>query len=466
MVIGLGVVGLVAALASSAAQGSSGIVVAAAPAVATQPQPTSPTSPDTLELTLDDAIARGLKNNLAALRADTAVEAAAGRRWQALSALLPIASVDGSAVRQVINLAAFGFSAPGFPEIIGPFNVYDGRIRLSQSVIDLSALNRSRSEASRLLAARHDETDARRLVALVVTTLYVNAVSSASRVEAGRAEVESARTLAEIAADLKTAGLVPHIDLLRAQVQFESAEQRQIALENTAARGKLMLAHAIGLTPMTTRFELADRLTYVASPVPTLEAAVAQAGRDRADTQAAAARLEAAKASLRAERDSRWPSLHFHGDYGSIGNSVALAHPTFAAAATVSVPIFDGHTHGRIIEAEADVQRAQAEADDLTRQVEMDVQMALLDLNAAERQVQVASHTVQLAMDQQTQAIDRFKAGITNNIEVIQAQYAVASANDAYVAGLSSYQLARAELARAIGVPEAAFRQFLAGVQP
>ena len=132
----------------------------------------------------------------------------------------------------------------------------------------------------------------------------------------------------------------------------------------------------------------------------------------------------------------------------------------------MSVPIFDGQTHGRIIEAEADVRRAQAEADDLTRQVEVDVQMALLDLNAADRQVQVATHTVQLAMDQQSQAVDRFKAGVTNNLEVIQAQAAVASANDAYVAGLSSYQLARAELARAVGVPEAAFRQFLAGVQP
>lgn len=463
--IALPAIGLLGALALPATQGSR----AAGPAAATtsrQPQPPPSSTADALALTLDDAIARGLKNNLAALRADAAIGAAAGRRWQALSALLPTASVDGSAVRQVINLAAFGFTAPGFPEIIGPFNVFDGRIRLSQSVVDLSALDRSRSEASRLLATRHDETDARRLVALVVTTLYVNAVSSASRVEAGRAEVESARTLAQTAADLKTAGLVPQIDLLRAQVQFESAEQRQIALENTAERSQLALAHAIGLTPVGMRFSLTDRLTYVASPAPALEAAVAQAARDRADTQAAAARLEAAKSNLRAQRESRLPSLRVHGDYGTIGNTIALAHPTFAAAATVSVPIFDGQTHGRIIEAEADVRRAQAEADDLTRQVEVDVQMALLDLNAADRQVQVATHTVQLAMDQQSQAVDRFKAGITNNLEVIQAQAAVASANDAYVAGLSSYQLARAELARAVGVPEAAFRQFLAGVQP
>jgi outer membrane protein TolC len=417
-------------------------------------------------LTLDDAIARGLKNNLTALRAEAAVDAAAGRRWQALSALLPTATADVSAGRQVINLAAFGFTAPGFPEIIGPFNVFDGRLRVSQSVVDLAALDRSRSEAARLTAAHHDEADARRLVALVVTTLYVNAVSSASRVEAGRAEVESARTLAQSAADLKAAGLVPQIDLLRAQVQFESAEQRQIALENTAERTKLVLAQAIGLTPITTRFTLLDTLGYSPGPVPTLDAALAQATRDRADAQAAAARLDAARTNVRAQRESHLPSLHVHGDYGAIGNEVGLAHPTYAASATVSVPIFDGETRGRVIEAEANLKRVQAESDDLTRQVAVDVQMALLDLNAAQRQVEVATHTVQLAKDQQTQAVDRFKAGVTNNLEVIQAQAAVAAANDAYVAGLASYQLARAALARAIGVPETAFRQFIAGVQP
>jgi outer membrane protein TolC len=451
-------IGLLSLLALLADPG--GAVAAGAP-----PQPAASPA-DTLALTLDEAIARGLTNNLAALRAEAAVEAAAGRHWQALSALLPTASADVSAARQVINLAAFGFTAPGLPDIIGPFNVFDGRLRLSQPVVDLSALDRSRSEAARLTAARHDETDARRLVALVVTTLYVNAVAAASRVTAGRAELESARTLAQTAADLKAAGLVPQIDVLRAQVQFESVEQRQIALENTAERGKLALAQAIGLTPITTRFSLADGLTYVASAVPALDAAVAQANRDRADARAAAARLEAAKTAVRAENESRLPSLHVHGDYGTIGNTVNLAHPTFAASATVSVPLFDGQTNGRIAEAEANLRRVQAEADDLARQVAVDIQAALLDLNAAQRQVQVASHTVQLAMDQQTQAVDRFKAGITNNVEVVQAQAAVASANDAYVAGLSSYQLARAALARALGVPETAFRQFLTGVQP
>src|SRR5262245_50740157 len=165
-------------LAAPAAQNSTAlthaIAVAAEASQASLPAPTAQPASDAVPLTLDEAITRGLKSNLAALRADAAVGVAAGRRWQALAALLPTATADATAIRQVINLAAFGFSAPGFPDIIGPFNVFDGRVRVSQSVVDLSALDRSRSEAARLTAARHDETDARRLVALVVTTLYVN----------------------------------------------------------------------------------------------------------------------------------------------------------------------------------------------------------------------------------------------------------------------------------------------------
>ena len=288
----------------------------------------------------------------------------------------------------------------------------------------------------------------------------MNAVAAGSRVEAVRAELESARTLAQLASDLKSAGIAPQIDVLRAQVQFESVQQREIVLANALDRGKLALAQAIGLMPVTPNITLTDP-RYPESR--SRSKGQREGLQDREDAQAARrASRGGGRASL--ERDSRLPTVHARGDYGTIGNTIS-ARPTFAVGASVSVPIFDGTIHGRVVEAEADLKRAQAEADDLDRQIAVDVQAALLDLASAERQVQVASHTVQLAADQQVQATDRFKAGVANNVEVVQAQAAVAAANDAYVAGLSSYQLARAALARALG-RQSAFRQFLAGSRP
>jgi outer membrane protein TolC len=438
-----------------------------------QPSPAPPTAPlrlpatapsASLALSLDEAIARGLASNLSALVADADVDASRGRRWQALSALLPHASVQASAVRQKINLAAFGFMAPGIPDIIGPFNVFDGRVNLSQTVVDLAAMDRARSEASQLVASRHDSQDARRLVALVVTNLYLDTLAASSRIDAGRAELESARALLRLAEDRKAAGVVPRIDVLRAQVQFEGAQQRQIGLENTFAKDKLALAQAIGLTPVTADFTLSDSLTFVPASALTAEQALEQAREARLDVRAAQARVEAARTALRAARETRLPSLQVHADYGTIGNTMELAHPTFAVGAAVAVPVFDGQmTHGRIVEAQAELDRVRAEAADLDRRIEMDVQAALLDVKAAEQQVTVAAHTVQLANEQQVQAADRFKAGVANNVEVVQAQAAVAAANDAYIAGVAAHNLAKAALARAIGLPESAFRQFLAG---
>ncbi len=420
-----------------------------------------------LELTLESAIARGLTHHLAALVADAGVKAAAGRRLSALSALLPQVNAQGSAVRQKINLAAFGFRAPGFPDVIGPFNVYDGRLHVSQPIVDLAALNRSRGETVALDAARYDERDARRFVALVVTNLYLESLASASRIEAGRAELATATALYTLAEDLRTAGLVPRIDVLRAQVQRETAEQRQIALENALEKSKLALAQAIGLTPLTQPIVLADRLAFVPAATITFEGALGRAQVERADLRAAESRVAEREAKLRAEREWRLPTLHVEANYGSIGATVGLMRPTYSAAAAVSVPLFDGQAgQARVLGADAELQRARAEADDLRGRVAYDVRAALLDLQAAERQVQVASHTVELATEQQTQAEDRFKAGVTTNLELVQAQAALAAANDAYIAGVSAHNFAKVALARAIGIPEQTFPQFIAGATP
>lgn len=429
--------------------------------------PSSSPGPAPLALTLEDAIARGLAHHVSALVAEADVRAAEGRRWLALSALLPRVDADMSALREKVSLAAFGFHGPGFPDVIGPFNVYDGRLRFSQSLVDVGAWQAAHAEADALSAARQGETDARRLVALVVTSLYLQGVTTASRVESGRAELETARTLFTLATDLKTAGLAARIDVLRAQVQLETTEQRVIALENAERKARVALAQAIGLDPVTAPVALTDGLAFVPLAAPSLDAAVARATADRADLQAADLRVASAETRVRAEKESYLPSLRVRADYGAIGNTVDSVRPTFSMSAAVVVPVFEGgRIRGRVLEADAALQRARALAGDLRSRVTADVQNVLLDLDAAERQVKVAEHTVQLATEQQAQAEDRFKAGVTNNVELVQAQAAVAAARDAYIAGLSAHNLAKAALARALGVPDTEFRRFLAGVTP
>lgn len=448
-------------------QGSASSIAASpvllAQATAAAPAPQAAAADGALPLSLAEAIDRGVKENLGVLLGQAGIRAAEGDRWTALSDLLP--HVDGhvSETRQRNNLEAFGLTLPGIPKIVGPFNVFDARVSGSQTVVDLSAVDRLRARLRALNAAQYNAQDARDTVVLAVTSLYLQAVSGTSRIEAKVAETATAKALYDLAVDLKQAGTVAGIDVLRAQVQYQSEQQQLIALRNDLAKQKLVLARAIGLDPARP-IALTDRIAYQAMEPLAVETALQRALDQRPDLKAATARLAAAQIEKRAAREERLPTLDVSGNYGVLGLTAEGAIPTYAIGAAVNVPIFQGgRVNGKIARADALLRQRQAELDDLTRQVKYDVQAALLDLGAAAERVQVAQSTVQLAGQQEQQAQDRFKAGVASSLELVQAQQAVAGANEAYIASVYEHNLAKASLARSLGSADASLKPFVSG---
>lgn len=420
-------------------------------------------SGETLQIGLLDAVARALDNNLGALLAEQGIQRAQGSRWLALNSLLPTLHGHISEVRQQTNLKAFGFPPfPGVPTIVGPFNVFDARVSLSQSVFDLGAINAARAEAHTLNAARYSYKSARDLVVLVTAKLYLQAVAAESRVDSVRAQLDTARALYEQAVDLKRAGMVPAIDVLRAQVQLNGQRQRATSAANDFEKAKLQLAHVIGL-PIGQAFALRDAVPYTPVPDLTLEEALARAYRTRPDYLAAVERVSAAEATRRAAGNARLPSVHFNADYGDIGPSLNDSHGTFAMAGIVNVPLFQGRDRGRLLQADADLRSRRAEAEDAKATVYYDVRAAYLDLQASEQLLQVAAEARDLAGQQLTQARDRFAAGVADNLELVQAQETVAMANDQYISTLYNYNISKAALARALGIAEDAMQQYLGG---
>lgn len=419
------------------------------PAQVGVPSPRTAGAP--LALSIEDAVARGLRENLGALLQEAAVTSAQGNRWTTLSGLLPTISGRLATARQQINLAAFGFSLPGVPRIVGPFNVHDARVSVSQALVDVHALYDARAGAAELRAEQHTLRDARALVGLAVRNLYLQAVTSESRVKAARAQVETARTLLGQATDLKSAGVVAGIEVLRAQVQVRTQEQRAIVAENELQKEKLQLARAIGLS-LDQPFRLADTMPYTPVETVPLAAALEQALGARDDYRAATELLRAAESGRKAALGEALPSLQLSADYGSIGRTWGEAQGTFAVVTQLRVPIFDAeHARGRVLEAEALVQRRQAELRDFRARVEYEVRAAFLDLKAAEELLRTAEDAMKLANQELDQTRDRFAAGVTGNIEVVQAQESVATATESYISGLYGYNLAKAALAHAVG---------------
>ncbi len=189
----------------------------------------------------------------------------------------------------------------------------------------------------------------------------------------------------------------------------------------------------------------------------------------RPDIKAAEAQIRAAERTLAAARAERLPSLSVNADYGVIGENPAQSHGTFSVAGTLSIPIWQGgRTEGDIEQANAALAQRRAELEDLRSRVESEVRNAFLDLQTATSQVEVARQNLDVTRETLTLTRQRFDAGITDSVEVSQAQSSVASAELDYINSVFAHNVAKLSLARAAGrlsgessaIPEAAVMKF------
>jgi len=257
--------------------------------------------------------------------------------------------------------------------------------------------------------------------------------------------------------------VTPAIDTLRAQVELQNRQQQLIVARNNYAKQKLQLARTIGLPPGQ-EFTLTDQVPYQPLTPMSVDQALQRAYMGRADYQAAAQQVRAAEQFRRAATAEHLPTIGISGNYGAAGVNIGDSHGVFVAGATLSIPIFaGGRTHADVLQAEATLRQTRQQLDSLRAQIDYDVRTALLDLAAAGDQVQVARSALDLANQTLVQARDRFTAGVADNLEVIEAQEAVASANENYIGSLYSHNVAKVLLARAIGFAEQGVKQYLEG---
>ena len=424
---------------------------------------------EVLQIDFKDAIERGLRNNLGLLLAGDQVQAAQGQRWQQLSELLPNISIRALEDAQTTSLAALGFRGNIFPvavpRVLGPFNYFDLRANASQTVFDYRTLQKEKAASQGLKAAQLSLKDAREVVVLAVGNSYLQAIASAARVETAEAQVKSAQALYDKASDQLKAGLAPAIDTLRSQVELQSRQQQLIVARNNLAKSTLGVARIIGLPPGQP-FVLTEKAPFQALTPQPLETYLQRAYAGRADYQATLAHVHSAELSRKAAVAGRYPSVDFDANVGDIGVNPANSNGTWQVVGGINIPVFAGNrVHGDTLVADAQLKQARAQLGDLRGRIDYEVRTALLDLNAAAEQVEVARSSVELAEQALTQSQDRFSAGVADNLEVVEAQEAVAGAHESYIQSLYAHNLAKVELAYAIGDAEQGVRRYLKGNQ-
>jgi outer membrane protein TolC len=430
-------------------------------------EPEGKATSDILQLNLQDAIDRGLRNNLGLLLSGDQTITARGERWKQLSNLLPNLSARVQEDVQTQSLTALGFKSNVFPfpvpRVIGPFNYFDARASVSQSLFNFHDLEKERAASESLKSAQYTFKDARELVVLAVGNAYLLAIATAARIETTDAQVKNAQALYDRAIDQQKAGLNPAIDTLRSQVELQTRQQQLISARNDFAKQKLSLARVIGLPPGQ-EFVLTERAPYEAmTPLP-LETYLQRAYASRADYQAAQSQVRAAELSRRAATAGHYPSLDVNANYGDIGVTPDHSNGTWQVNGGLNIPIFaGGKTHSDVLQADAQLKQARSQLADLRGRIDYEVRASLLDLSSAAEQVEVARSSVELAEQTLTQSEDRFTAGVADNLEVVQAQESVASAHENYIQSLYAHNLAKIELARSIGDAEQGVKRYLKG---
>jgi outer membrane protein TolC len=416
-----------------------------------------------LDLSLDDAIARGLRQNLGLILQGSAQQGAHGQQLEQLQALLPTVTGDASIEVEQVNLAAFGLKFPGLNPIIGPFQVIDFRAYLTQSLVNVPALENYIAARHNFAAAKLTAQDARDMVVLTVGNAYLLCIADAARIAAVNAELATSKVSLDQATSSHDAGISPRLDVLRAQVDYQNEQQNLISATNQLAKDKIALARAIGL-PLDQAYRVTDTEPYAALDNLDPQAAFAQALKNRKDLAAANEQVAAAESQKTAAFADQLPTVKFSGDYGDIGETVNHSHGTYTATGSVSAPILQvAKTKGEETVADANYQQTRDKLADQIQQVNADIRDSMLDIQSAAKLVEAAKSNVDLANEELSEAQQRFHAGVSDNLPVSQAQSETEQANDQYISALYQHNAAKLSLARALGVAETNLKDYLGG---
>ena len=425
------------------------------------PPTDSQTDGSTLTLTLRQAVDIALVNNTQVQLSREEINATKARSHEALAAFLPNVNGAFSQANVTANLKAQGLDfsqvplLSSFNPFIGPFNTFDARAYLQQTLFNFSAIRQYQAARAGHKLSTLEAERARRDTIAAIAALYYGVLRASAHIEATQANIRLNQSLLELAEHQKDAGTGTAVDVTRAKVQLAQQQQRLLSDQVAYEDAKLRLLKAMGKN-VGMDLKLVDGMTLRDVPVLTTAEALAQASENRVELESQSEREHVAQLQLSATKAERLPSVAFVANYGSSGltpENSALATRMYGVSATI--PIFDGgRREARIAEQSIHVKEEGIRMDDVKQQVEVEVRLALKTLESARQQVSVAEENLKLAESELELSRDRFQEGVTNNIEVVNAQTSLEQARDSKVDALYLFNLARVNLDRAVGQVE------------
>jgi outer membrane protein len=407
------------------------------------------------KLTLVGAVDLALKQNLDIQVANIETATRQQDRVIARSELLPHASFEADESVNRYNLRAqIGIQIPNVPHSIGPYQAVHVGPTFSAPVFDLTLIRQYQASGHRLLASRADEQTVREETVLLTVSEYMAHLRALASITAAESRVELANRLAHQADDLLRDGVASKIDASRAQVRLREEQQRLIDAQRDADTTLYALKRILNM-PDSQKIEFADQQDFFQTPSLDLSDPLATALVQRPELHSLAESIKAAQLAHKAAVAESVPKFTFDGFWDEQGQTFNTATPGYEYRVNMRVPIFTG---GRLRAerkstalAEQRTQKQLAQGRNLVTEQVRDRQV---ELQAGLHQVELGRQQVELANEEVSLSEGRFQSGVTDNIEVTAAQDSLARANDEEIGALFRYNLARAQLARAVGGAE------------
>lgn len=411
-----------------------------------------------IKLTLADAVQRGLNFNLGLIESRQNDAGLKAERARAFAALLPQITARAQQSFQQISFAEVGLRLPPqapfrLAPTTGGFGYSEARVDLQFPVLDATLRAQYQARKAAEASAALSTKDARDVVVYAIGTAYFQVVASEARLATAKAALASAQEFESQVENEFRSELAPEIDSLRASVELRAAQQRVTDAENDLEKDKLTLDRITGI-PLEQKWSPAREYRFSALPEQ-------NAVQNRFDLKSAKQAVAAADLDVKTARDQHLPSVSLDASYGTGGMNPGNYNQVYAISGSVAVPLFTGgRIRADVRDAESRLAQREAEYRDLEGRVAYDVRVASLDAKASETAVKVADGNKVLAERAFEQSEDRYKNGVTNYLEVVQAREAIVSAEENYISSLFSYNVAKISLARALGSAETRLAAF------
>ena len=427
-------------------------------------------SADPLPLGLDDAIERGLSRNLQVQLANEAERSVRGQISTVFYQLMPNVKAVAYTRAQEIDLAAMGFKAsslagfgfaPGSISNIVKVNTTAAQISADQVLFNLPDFYLYAAAKRAETVFQMNVLNARGAIVQAVATQYLAALADQAQIANAQALLTADEEVLRQATLSHDAGVGTNVDVLRARVQLQNQQQVVVRTQNTFEKDKIALDRLIGL-PADQQLTLTDTVPYSDLAKMTLTDAKALAYQRRKDLLALQAQLEVAERARKAVKYERVPSLGFNGYYGVLGETQGLYHGVFTVQGVLKIPIFEeSRFRGESEVATAQQIALERQIDSLRVTIDAQIRSSRLDVDSSAQLVKVARSNVDLATQALADSRERFSAGVSDNLPVVQAQAALQDAQTRLVNNEFQFNQAKLALARNTGVVESQYKQYL-----